>query len=341
MGEQTCVVVEPVGLPPHEAGERIGPEHLVRDAEAAATRHKVEGDRGRDPGHERGAGEPFLPLDDRWIQAVAVELHDRLVVQPKDLSEDALGEERKTLDGNLPRLLADDEDLVQPGELEDAPDLRPDVDELDAAAERGEPLVLRHNDANPTARDERARAEVEDEPPQLRVRGDGRGERLGGGRVEAASEAEGGSRVGEHHSDLEGCHAGALRHAGNQRLMLPASAARGTSLSHNGHEWLFPNDMSAKGASATVRRVERTGRSDSRGWSGWMRSSLGGAKEFPIQTQDRIFPVGSSPPPLHRAYFTTSHVRSSSSCSSNRTVKRNWPLHSGFQQLWRENGLRR
>ncbi len=34
------------------------------------------------------------------------------------------------------------------------------------------------------------------EPLQLRVRGDGRGERLGGGRVQAAGEAEGGGRVG-------------------------------------------------------------------------------------------------------------------------------------------------
>jgi hypothetical protein len=45
---------------------------------------------------------------------------------------------------------------------------------------------------------------------------------------------------------------------------------------------LVAKDRSANGTSTSVGRAERTMRSTSRGWSGWMRSSLGGAEELPF-----------------------------------------------------------
>ncbi|MCE9631867.1 MAG: FAD-dependent oxidoreductase [Planctomycetia bacterium] len=51
---------------------------------------------------------------------------------------------------------------------------------------------------------------------------------------------------------------------------------------------------------ASVGRAERITRSNSRGWSGWMRPSLGGAEELPSHAQGRIFHVDADRP-LSRA----------------------------------------
>ena len=50
-------------------------------------------------------------------------------------------------------------------------------------------------------------------------------------------------------------------------------------------------DRSANGTSASIGRAERIMRSNSRGWSGSMRSSRGGAEELPTHAQGRIFRV--------------------------------------------------
>jgi hypothetical protein len=51
-------------------------------------------------------------------------------------------------------------------------------------------------------------------------------------------------------------------------------------------------NRSANGTSASVGRLGRTMRSNSRDRPGWMRRSLRGAAELPIHAQGRVFLVG-------------------------------------------------